>query len=98
MSISLDLLCFSVPFTILFYAVLSIYTGVGGCEWTISAMAVLMDVAFWKFSNGLLNSDSVADAMTFIMILYSTCTVPLPGKFLLLVCWILVRGKKIHLI
>ena len=46
MSISLDLLCFSVPFTILFYAVLSIYTGVGGCEWPIYAGTVLVDVAF----------------------------------------------------
>ena len=36
-----------------------------------------MEVTFWKFSNNPPNSDSVADVMTSLMILHSTCT----GKF-----------------
>ena len=38
--------CFDVPFTMLFSAVLSVATGVGGYEWPISARSVFMDVAF----------------------------------------------------
>ena len=49
MSISLDILCFGFPFVILFAAVFSVTTGVGGCEWPISARAVHVDVAFWYF-------------------------------------------------
>ena len=33
-----------------------------------------MDVAFWKFSNNLPNSASMADAMKFLIMLYYTCT------------------------
>ena len=57
----------------LFATVLSVATSVGGCECPISVMAVRMDVAFWKFSKNPPNSDSVADAMMFLVILYSTC-------------------------
>ena len=32
-----------------------------------------MDVAFWKFSNNLPNSTFMDDAMTFIIMLNSTC-------------------------
>ena len=54
-------------------------TGVGGCEWSISARSVCMDVAFWKFSNNPPKYASFDDAMTFLMILYPTCTGPFPG-------------------
>ena len=60
----------------LFAAVFSIATGVGGCWWTNSARAVLVDVAFWKFSNNPPNYASVDDAITLLVILYSTCTGP----------------------
>ena len=33
-----------------------------------------MAVAFWQFSNNPPNSASVADAITFLIILHSTCT------------------------
>ena len=33
-----------------------------------------MDVAFWQFSNNPPNPASVADAMTFLIMLHSTCT------------------------
>ena len=76
MSIALYIFYFSVPLTILFAAVLSVATGFSGCGWTISARSVLVDIAFWKFSNNPPNSASVADAMTFIIVLHSTFTVP----------------------
>ena len=37
---------FSVPLTMLFVAVISVDTGVGGCWWIIFARAVLTEVAF----------------------------------------------------
>ena len=70
---------FAVPFTILFTAVLSFAAGVGSFWWLIYARSVLMDVAFWQFSNNPLNSDSVAEAMIFLIILRSTCTGPFFG-------------------
>ena len=70
--------CFAVPLTMLFAAVLSVATVVGGCEWPIYGRAVLVDVAFWYFSINPSNSSSVADAMTFLIIFYSTCTGPFP--------------------
>ena len=75
MSIALDIF-FSVPLTMLFAAVLSIAAGVGGCGWPIYARSVIADVTFWKFSNDPPNSASVADAMTFLILLHSTCTGP----------------------
>ena len=51
MSIILDIFCLDVPFMILFYTVLYVATGVGGCGWTIYDMVVRMDVAYQKFSN-----------------------------------------------
>ena len=48
MSVTLDLFCFPIPFTMLFAAVLFVATGVGGCEWTISDREVFMDFTFWK--------------------------------------------------
>ena len=38
-----------------------------------------MDVTFWNISNNTPNSDSVADAMNFFMILHSTSTGPFSG-------------------
>ena len=80
MSIPLDIFCLDVPFNILFDAMLSVGTGVGGCEWPIYAREVCTDVAFWQFSNNPPNSDSVADARTFLTILYYTCTGPFYGR------------------
>ena len=60
----------------LFSAILSIDTGVGGCWWTISARNVLVAVAFWKFSDNPPSSASVADAIKFLIILHSTCIGP----------------------
>ena len=63
----------------LFAVVFSVSTGVGGCWWPIYVRAVLIDVAFRKFSNNPPNSDSVADATTFLIMLHSTCTGPFSG-------------------
>ena len=60
----------------LFAAIFYVATGVGGCEWPISARDIHMDVFFWKFSNNPPNSSFMADSMTFLITLYSTCTVP----------------------
>ena len=57
-------------------ALSSVSTGVGGCWWPISVRDVLMDVAFWQFSNNPPNSDSVADAITFLIMMHSACTGP----------------------
>ena len=76
MFIARYLFCFSVPLTMLFAAVLSVATGVGGCGWPISARAVLMDVAFCNFSNNPPNYASMDDAIKFLIILNSTCTGP----------------------
>ena len=86
MSIALVLFCFAVLFMMLFATVLFVATGVGGYEWPISARAVRMDVAFWQFSNNPPNSASVADAMTFLMMLHSTCTGPFSGGIALFWC------------
>ena len=77
MSISLDF--FSVPLTILFSGLFSVAAGVCGCWWPIFYRAVLMYFAFWYFSNNPPNYDYVADAMTFIIMLHSTCTGPFSG-------------------
>ena len=65
-----------IPFTILFADVLSVATSVGGCGWSISAMAIRIDVAFWYFSNNPPNSATLANSMIFLIILHSTCTGP----------------------
>ena len=81
----------------LFDAVLYVTTGVGGCGWPISAWAVLMDVAFWQFSNNPPNYDSVVDAMVFLIMLHYTFTGTFTGAFIVSICWILVQ-KRIHLL
>ena len=43
------------------------------------ASAVCINVTFWQFSKNPTNSDSIADAMTFIIILHYTCTGPFWG-------------------
>ena len=80
----------------LFSAVLSVVTGVGGCWWPISYRVVLMDVAFWQFSNNPPNSDSVADTMTFIIVLHSTCTGPFYGGFSFIGVFCFGPRKNIH--
>ena len=73
MSIDLDIFCSVIPFMMLFVYILSVATGFDGCGWPIYAREVFMDVSFWQFSSNPHNSASVADVMTFIVILYSTC-------------------------
>ena len=79
MSFAQDLFCFAVLLTIMVAAVLSIATSIGGCWWPITARAVLVDVAFWKFSNNSPNFSSVADAIKCFIMLNSTCTGPFSG-------------------
>ena len=79
MSTAQYLLCFVVILKMLFADVLYVATGVGGYWWPIYSKAVFMDVAFWKFSNNPPNSTSVADAITFLIIMHSTCTGPFLG-------------------
>ena len=79
MPIALDLFCFAIPLTMFFDAVLYFATGVGGCWWNISYMAVLTGVAFWKFSNNTPYSTSADDAMELIIMLHYTCTGPFYG-------------------
>ena len=79
MPVALNLFCFSVPLMILFAAVLSVATSVGGCGWPIYARPVLMDVAFWQFSNDPPNSDSMVDVMAFLIIIHYTCAGPFTG-------------------
>ena len=64
---------------ILFAAVFSVATGVGDCRWTIYTSSVLMDVSFWHFSNDPSNYTSVADAITLLIMLHSTCNGPFWG-------------------
>ena len=65
MSICLYPSCGVVPSTIMFAAVLSVATGVGGCGWPISVRSILMDVALLQFSNNPPNYASAADSLTF---------------------------------
>ena len=57
-----------------------------------------MDVIFWQFSKNSPNFAYVADAMTFIIMLHSTCIGLFLGAFLVLVCWILVLLRNNHLL
>ena len=70
--------CFAFPLAILFADLLSVANGVVGCGRLISDTSVLVDVAFWKFSNNPPNSASVSDAMTFLIMLHYTYTGPFP--------------------
>ena len=72
-------LVFFVPFKMIFAAVLSFATGSGGFWWPIYDRAVFVAVAFWKFPNNIPNSTSVDDAMTFLVMLNSTCSGPFSG-------------------
>ena len=71
--------CFSVPLTMLFVAVFPVATGVGGCRWPIYARGVLIEVSFGQFLNNPPSSVSMADALTFLIMLHSTCTGPFSG-------------------
>ena len=96
MSISLNFL-FSVPLTILFSAALSVATGIGGCWWPIYAKTVIMDINYWQFSYNPPNSASIADAMKFLIVLYSTCTGPFYGGIACIGVFYFVPQKNIHL-
>ena len=63
---------------------LSVATGIDGCEWPISFRASQMDISFLQFSNSPTNYASVADAMNFLMILHSTCMGPFYGGIALI--------------
>ena len=76
MSIDLDLFRFALPLMMLFVAVLSVANGVGGCRWPVSDRAICMDVAFRQFSSNPFNSYPMADAIKFLVMLYSTCIGP----------------------
>ena len=76
MSIDRYIFCFAIILKMLFDDVLPNSNDVGGCWWPISARAVLMDVAFWKFSNKSPNYASVANASIFVIMLHSTFTGP----------------------
>ena len=65
---------FSLPLKILFSYALSVDAGVVGFWCPISNKAVRVEVVFWQFSNKPPNSTSVADAVTFLMMLHSTST------------------------
>ena len=78
----------------------SFSTCVGGCGWPIFAREACMDVEFWQFSNNPPSSASVANFMTILIILHSTCTGPFFGGIdiigVLLIY--LVAKKTIHLL
>ena len=65
---------FAVPLTMMFVAVLSLVTDVGGYGWTIYDRDIIIGSNLWKFSNNYPNSASLADAMTFLIMLHSTRT------------------------
>ena len=79
MPIARDIFCFAVLLTMMFATVFSVATGVGGFMWPISSGAVLIEVAFWQFSNHPPSSASEADSVTFLVMLHSTCTSPFLG-------------------
>ena len=96
MCIALDIFCFVVPFMMIFDAVFSVSTSVGGYEWTISDRTVPMDVCFWQFSDHPPNSASVYDAMTFLMMIHSTCTRLFYGGISVIGVLLMGLGPKKH--
>ena len=98
MSVVLDIFCFFIPFTMLFVNVFSVATGVGGCEWPISARASRMDVVFWNFSDNPPNSASLDDSMIFFMMLHYTCTGLFSGETGFIGVLDFVPRKNIHLL
>ena len=70
---------FPVPLMMLFAAVYSVATGVGGCGWPILDRVVPLAVDFWQLSNNPPNSASVADAIAFLIFLNYTCTALFSG-------------------
>ena len=64
---------------------LSVLTGVGGCGWPSSSRVRRVEAPSWVFMNRAPVSASVADAMTFGMILLRTRIGPLYFGGL---CWI----------
>ena len=82
----------------LFSAVFTVSTTAGGFGRPISDSTVLMDVAFWKFSNNLPNYASVADSMTLFIMLNSAFTGPFHGGIACTVVFYFIHMKNIHLI
>ena len=66
--------CCAVTLKMLFAAVLYVATSVGDYWWTIYDRSVLVAADFWKFSKNLFNYVSAADAITFLIMIHSTCT------------------------
>ena len=97
MSITLDIFCYAVPLTMMLTAVLSVVTGIGGSGWTNPAKAVLMDIAFWQFSNNSPNYVSMSDAMTFLIIIHFTCTGPVYRGIGFITMFDFGPRKNIHL-
>ena len=75
----------------------SVATGVGGCEWENSSRAVYTDVSFRKLSNNP-PKFFVADAMTFFMILHSTCNGLFSGGIAFIGVLNFGPSKNIHLL
>ena len=82
----------------LFAGVLSVATGVVGCEWPISVRSFCMDVTFCNFLNNPPNSASMADAMISLVILYFTCTGPFYGGIAVIGVLDFLLREKIHLL
>ena len=93
MTITLDLFCFTVPFTMLVSAVFSIVTAVGGCGRPIYARAILTDVAFLQFSKNPLNYFTWMMPWYFSLYRILHALVHILGQLIVSVCWILVLGK-----
>ena len=89
MSIALDIFCFAVPYMMLFAAVFSAATGIGGCWWPIYDRSVLVTVDFLQLSNNTLNSAYMANSMTFLIMIHSICDGSFLEALIVSVCWIL---------
>ena len=97
MYIALDLF-FAVPSMMLYATILSVDSGDVGYLWPISARDVIMDVALWQFWNSPPNSASVADAIIFIIMMHSTCTVTFSGGIVCISVLDFGPRKNIHLL
>ena len=94
MSIALNLFYFAVPLMMFFSVVLSVSTGVGGCWWPIYARSVLMDVAFCQYSISPPNYASVANSITFLIMLHYKCTGPNTGGIVCIGVWYFFPREK----
>ena len=65
-----NLFCFDFLLKMMFSSVFSVATSVVGCWGPISDRAVIVAVAFWQFSNNPPNYASMADTITFLIMLH----------------------------